>query len=126
MAVKILQSLVLRGAPVVGARMTGRKTFGQTLPAALSMPQHREDYLVPGVETSTSTGAGRSLSFAGAVNAVAAINARRAVLSGWPASSATTRKPRPAGPSSGLDVRGGSALIHSAPQALWCGPKAGI
>jgi hypothetical protein len=111
MAVKLLQSLVQRGAPVVGARVTGLESKGycqasQVSPAILSLLR----LLTPGNMTrgtildsercdmhrtaSAVLGAGRSLRHAGvAVSTTVARTATRAVPSGWPAFPAKVCKP---------------------------------
>ncbi len=118
MAVKFLQSLVQRGAPVVGARVTGRECndFGQTMPAILSSMQRPDEYRLDPETASAVHGAGRSLGKAGAASAKVAINAIRAVPSGWPVSSVSVRNVSP------------STLTPWAPRALrrgWRGPVAG-
>src|SRR5688500_16374207 len=111
MAVKFLQSLVQRGAPVVGARVTGLDCIerGSQTPATLSMRQQRmrPEYRPDSVAALAAHGAGRSLGHAGVASTAVAINATRAVLSGWPVPSVTHRNIWPIG------------FTHPAPQALW-------
>lgn len=99
MAVKLLQSLVQRG--VFGTRVTGldSKARGLALPATwsdMSHPNH-SDYrpnvmAEPLTAVSAVKGAGRSQGSTGAARISFAINAKRAVLSGWPVSSVAAGK----------------------------------
>ncbi len=139
MVVKLLQSLVQRGALKVMARGTGLdgKSFIQaTMPANLSLLRHQHGMPYPrdtgantehGDEPWTALavpGAGRSLCAGVRASIGVARDATRAVLSGWLASGTSTGKPRLAVAGWPLCFRSITAFgnPNSAPRALRTGP----
>ena len=129
MAVKFLQSLVQRGA-TTGARVTGldSKAFGRALPATWSLmhpiaSDYRPNVMAePLVAVSAETGAGRSQGSRGAACISFAINAKRAVLSGWPVSSVASGKARPG---SGWRPEDRNALTFGSTQPALTAPGCG-
>jgi hypothetical protein len=145
MAVKLLQSLVQRGAPVLGARVTGLESKGYcqaVLPATiLSLLRHpTPGHLVRGTDRDAERGAmrrtavavlgtGRSSRWAGVtVSTRVARSATGAVLSGWPALLATACKPFQAfaGFASSLRKIRPFGLLNPSANRVRIGPKGAI